>query len=77
MKMKRGTDHYWDIRKYLGDIALYAHCNCGFQYNCSSSKNTWNLVQEITNLYQYCPFCGARKKYYNNEPTRIEKYSWE
>ena len=72
MRMKRGTDHYWNIRKYLGDIALYAHCDCGFQYGCSSNKinedGTWSLVQEITNLYRYCPFCGVRKKWYNEKP---------
>ena len=37
-RQKRGNDHNWEIRKYDCDIALYAHCKCGFQYNCSSSK---------------------------------------
>ena len=75
MKMKRGTDHCWDVRKYLGDIALYAHCNCGFQYVCSSNHRnedgSWSLLQDITYLYQYCPLCGARKKYYNETPNKM------
>ena len=36
--MKRGTDHNWEIRRYRGDIALYAHCKCGFFYSCSTHK---------------------------------------
>ena len=79
--MKRGTDHSWQVRKYRGDIALYAHCKCGFQYYCSSSKRnedgTWSVEQVITNLYQYCPHCGARKKWYNEEPIKMDKYLWQ
>ena len=79
MKMKRGTDHWWEVRRYQGDAALYARCKCGFQYNCSSSKineeDCWK--QAITKIYLYCPYCGARKKWYNEEPKKIEKYSWE
>ncbi len=74
MKMKRGTDHSWDIRKYEGDIAWYAHCKCGFGYACSSSKRdkdgSWNFEQEITKLYYYCPNCGACKKWYNEVPRK-------
>ena len=38
MKKGRRIDHAWNIRKYKGDLALYAHCSCGFQYACSSNK---------------------------------------
>ena len=36
--MKRGTDHSWEARRYKGDTALYAHCNCGIDYNCSRTE---------------------------------------
>ena len=79
MKMKRGTDHWWEVRRYRGDAALYAHCKCGFKYNCSSSRKDENgrWKETITKIYLYCPCCGARKKWYNDEPKKIEKYSWE
>ena len=79
MKMKRGTDHWWEVRRYHGDAALYAHCKCGFQYNCSSyekdEEGYWK--SKIKYIYLYCPHCGARKKWYNDEPNKFEKYSWE
>ena len=72
MKMKRGTDHWWEVRKYWGDSALYAHCKCGYQYVCSSLKKNeegyWKEI--ITKLFLYCPKCGARKKWYNEEPKK-------
>lgn len=76
--MKRGTDHSWEIRKYMGDNALYAHCNCGFQYLCSHTTydKEKGFITKITSIYQYCPNCGARKKWYNEEPIKINKYSW-
>ena len=81
MKKKRGKDHSWDVRKYKGDLAWYAHCKCGFKYACSSSKRnedgTWGLEQEINTLYYYCPCCGARKKWYNPEVHKIDKFPWE
>ena len=58
--MKRGTDHTWEIRRYSGDIALYAHCKCGFEYGCSEWEASGKVV--IKYLYSYCPCCGARKK---------------
>lgn len=78
--MKRGKDHWWEIRKYFGDTALYAHCKCGFQYGCSSSTRnedgSWNFKQQITKLYRYCPLCGARKKWYNETPIKLEEPVW-
>lgn len=56
--MKRGTNHTWKILRYKGDIALYAKCKCGFQYQCSNS-----MEQKIETLYYYCPHCGAKKKW--------------
>lgn len=74
--MKRGTDHYWNIRRYRGDIALYAKCSCGYQYRCSTGKRnedgTWSLEQEITILNNYCPYCGAHKKWFNEVPDYID-----
>ena len=81
MRKGRQIDRKWDIRKYKGDLALYAHCSCGFQYACSSSKRnkdgTWSFQQEITKMYNYCPYCGAHKKWYNEIPRKIDKFSWE
>lgn len=78
--MKRGTDHSWQTVKYRGDIAIYARCKCGFRYNCSSSirneDGSWSLKQQITFLYRYCPSCGARKKWYNEEPIKLEETLW-
>lgn len=66
MRKGRSIDHHWEIRKYNGDIALYAHCRCGFEYACSSNKRkldgSFSFEQEIDSLYNYCPNCGAHKK---------------
>ena len=51
MKMKRGTDHWWEVRRYKGDAALYAHCKCGFQYHCSSTIAGPGVKQEINYIY--------------------------
>ena len=70
-----------ETRKYIDDVAIYAHCKCGFEYACSSSKRnkngSWSLEQEITKLYYYCPNCGAHKKYYNDIPIKINKNRYE
>ena len=75
--MKQGTDHNWEIRRYNGDIAFYAHCKCGFQYNCSSktrqSDGTWSLNPATILFYSYCPACGVYKKWCNEKPIRIHK----
>lgn len=83
MKNKRGTDHNWQIIKYKGDIAIYAKCKCGFYYNCSESirneDGSWSPIQEvkINKIYPYCPWCGVKKKTYDNEITKINKFPWE
>ena len=78
--MKRGTDHTWEIRKYIGDIALYAHCKCGYEYAASESERnkdgTWSAKQVINTLYHYCPWCGARKKWMT-ETIKWDKMRWE
>lgn len=70
MRQKRGKDHAWKIVKCKPDIALYAKCKCGYKYSCSQSKRnadgTWSFEQEIVILHNYCPNCGARKKYYDD-----------
>ena len=79
--MKRGTDHEWRVIKYKGDLAVYAKCKCGFEYNCGRSKRTegglLSIKQFPTVMYPYCPYCGARKKRYNEEPQKADKYQWE
>lgn len=78
--MKRGTDHFWELRKYNGDISWYAHCKCGFQFRCSRSKRnedgSWNAQQELNGLYRYCPCCGAKKKRYT-DLVKYDRYPWE
>ena len=32
MRRGRQVDKLWKVRKYKGDLALYAHCKCGFDY---------------------------------------------
>ena len=68
MKMKRGTDHCWTIRRYIGDIAWYAGCKCGYEFVCSTNERnedgSWSAKQKISHLFRYCPICGARKKQY-------------
>lgn len=68
--MKRGTDHTWEIRRYSGDIALYVHCKCGFEYGCSEWEESGKVV--VKYLYSYCPCCGARKKWITDE-RKIER----
>ena len=77
---KRGKDHEWDIRKLDGDIALYAHCKCGYEYVCSSNKRnadgTFSFEQEVTNIFPYCPVCGARKKRFGGRIGDKFIYGW-
>jgi len=77
MRKGRGINHFWEIRKYCGDLALYAYCPCGFFYPCSSNKRkedgTLSFEQEIAILYHYCPNCGAHKKSYNTIPRKMDK----
>ena len=71
--MKRGIDHEWDIRRYVGDAAYYAFCKCGWYYACSSELRK----DEPWLLYPYCPNCGARKKRYNDKVRRMEESIFE
>lgn len=79
--MKRGTDHIWKVVKYKGDVAIYAKCRCGFQYNCGTNKKledgSFSLTQVPSSMYPYCPWCGARKKLYNEIPEKIDKCPWD
>ena len=74
---KRGTDHTWQLVKYLGDIAIYAKCKCSFRYCCSQGCTPGELKQIPKVFYPYCPNCGARKKWRTTEIERLDKYSWE
>ena len=79
--MKRGTDHEWLVVKYKGDGAVYARCKCGFEYDGGESRcredGTWTMAQYPTIIYPYCPYCGARKKRYNEEPEKLDEFQWE
>ena len=78
--MKRGTDHEWLVVKYKGDGAVYSGCKCGFEYDCGKSRcredGTWTMAQYPTIIYSYCPYCGARKKRYNEEPEKLDEFRW-
>lgn len=83
MRKGRQIDRIWEIRKYKDDLALYAHCKCGFEYYCSSNKRnedgSWSFEQEINpyKIYHYCPNCGAHKKWYSYFIQKIDKSRWE
>lgn len=74
MRKGRGIDHRWDIRRYLGDLAFYAYCRCGWYYCCGDDLN--NKEPEKWKLYPYCPCCGAHKKRYNDVPRKINKFQY-
>ena len=76
----RAIDHYWKFVKYKGDLAFYARCSCGFYYQCDKSKYenaTIPTVPAPEKLYHYCPYCGARKIRYYDEPIYSNKYRYE
>ena len=81
-KMKRGTDHHWQLVQYKYDIAIYALCKCGYHYACSGNKRnddgSFSLEQVVDpcRLFPYCPVCGARKKTYSTEVVRKECSPW-
>ena len=75
----RAIDHCWQFVKYKGDGAFYAKCSCGFRYACykHDPPNTLRSVPDPEKLYNYCPYCGARKTRYYDEPVYINKYWFE
>ena len=75
MRVKRGKDSHWKVCKYKGDGAFYARCKCGFYYCCGDILNRKEYFKWT--FYHYCPSCGARKKWYNTEPIKMEKeFPW-
>ena len=68
----RGKDKNWYIVKYIGDMAYYANCKCGWRYVCGSAFQN----EGIRVIYSYCPSCGARKRSYNDIPDQLQSYSW-
>lgn len=74
----RSIDHYWQFVKYLGDAAYYAKCKCGFRYACYKElPDSILITPSPEKLYNYCPYCGARKTRYYEEPVYIDKYWFE
>jgi len=75
MRVIRGKDSHWKVCRYTGDGAFYAHCKCGFYYSCGDIIN--RIKDTDWKIYRYCPCCGARKKWYNEEPIKMEKeFPW-
>lgn len=77
---KRGKDHTWELTQYNGDIAIYARCKCKFHYNCGRSRReedgSWSVKQYPTVFYNYCPSCGAKKKWKTEDVTKLDKYEF-
>ena len=74
----RGIDHIWQFVKYIGDIAPYARCSCGFHYPCYKNEvNVFPHLPDPERLYPYCPICGSRKTRYIPDIVNIDKYPWE
>ena len=74
----RSIDHLWTFIKYKYDVSIYAHCSCGFRYSCCKNiaeNPGLKIVIAPEKLYPYCPWCGARKKRYDEEVKRVD-YSW-
>lgn len=63
----RGKDHIWKIVKYKSNLAYYMQCSCGFEDGCSvdyiDDDGNWCVSDEVFNTYNYCPNCGAKKKW--------------
>ena len=62
----RGKDNTWRIKKVIGNGAFYATCKCGFWYPCYRLTDTYMTEIDPSRMYRYCPNCGARKKWYDN-----------
>jgi hypothetical protein len=75
MKKGRKKDHVWKFIKYKGDMAIYAQCRCGFSYECYK-QNGLTFIPDPYRLYPYCPVCGSRKKRYNPEVVKVDKFRW-
>lgn len=73
--MKRGKDHIWEKIRYKADMGLYLKCKCGFRY-CAGNTMRIEPQKDIT-AYNYCPFCGARKKWITEQERFIDKFSFE
>ena len=83
---KRRKDHNWKIIKYSGDGQVYARCKCGYEYGifhysptCKTKKNENGdlvLTVEPDILHLYCPYCGAKKKTWDNT-VKLLPSRWE
>ena len=74
MGKTRKKNNTWNIKKFKGDGAYYAYCNCGWRY-CCGDVLMHREVEKWT-LFNYCPVCGAHKTNYT-EIEFIDKYQWE
>jgi hypothetical protein len=50
----------WEIVHHKGDLALYARCKCGYEYN-ASIFNREKMECEVHSLHAFCPACGSKK----------------
>lgn len=79
-KNTRGKDPWWRIVKYQGDVAYYARCKCGFHYGCydvNYAEERPLVTIDTDRLYPYCPICGSKKKWYDDDVKQLDMAPWE
>lgn len=82
---KRGKDSWWRMVKYPYNGAIYAVCKCGYERSAfrnylhdkrgefkRNESGELILLREPDNLKNYCPDCGARKKWWSNNIEEVE-----
>lgn len=47
----------WTVIRYAYDYALYAKCDCGFEYACGR-EDFYSGQFGLEKTYNYCPECG-------------------
>lgn len=51
----------WKIARHDNDMALYARCPCGYEYNASCFIASVMTI-ELVPLHNFCPNCGEQMK---------------
>lgn len=62
----------WTVIRYFHDYALYAKCDCGFEY-CCGQQDFYSGKFMLEKTYHYCPECGKL----NFDSKRDKKVKYE